>query len=80
MSKEEKEKAEKLIKEFCPDAEDIKNSEYIYSVTTKWDDRLENMKLAICDKNIKCVSFDIFDTSDKPHVRKENLYIIKQIF
>ena len=77
MSKEEKEKAGKLIKEFCPDAEDIKNSEYIYSVTTKWDDRLEKMKLAICDKNIKCVSFDIFDTLiSRPFFIPTDLFVL----
>lgn len=34
----------------------------IYSVKTQWNEGLENIKLAICDKNIKCVSFDMFDT------------------
>lgn len=62
MSEEEKEEANKKIEEFYPNAEKINNSEYFYSVVTKWDDSLEKIKLAICDKNTKCVSFDIFDT------------------
>ena len=77
MSKEEKENAKKMIEEFCPNAEDIKNSEYFYSVVTKWDNRLENMKLAICDKNIKCVSFDIFDTLiTRPFLEPKDLFVL----
>lgn len=77
MSKAEKENAKKMIEEFCPNAEDIKNSEYFYSVVTKWDDRLENMKLAICDKNIECVSFDIFDTLiTRPFLEPKDLFVL----
>ena len=62
MSKEEKEKALEMVENFYPNAKRIHNSEYFYTVTTNWDDGLEKIKLAICNKNIKCVSFDIFDT------------------
>lgn len=62
MNKEEKQKAIEMIKSFYPTDEKISNAEYFYTVTTDWNDGLEKIKLAICDKNIKCVSFDIFDT------------------
>ena len=62
MNKEEKQKAMEMIKSFYPTDEKISNAEYFYTVTTDWNDGLEKIKLAICDKNIKCVSFDIFDT------------------
>jgi len=62
MNKEEKQKAMEMIKNFYPTDEKISNAEYFYTVTTDWNDGLEKIKLAICDKNIKCVSFDIFDT------------------
>lgn len=62
MNKEEKQKAMEMIKSFYPTDEKISNAEYFYTVATDWNDGLEKIKLAICDKNIKCVSFDIFDT------------------
>lgn len=62
MNKEEKQKAMEMIKSFYPTDEKISNAEYFYTVTADWNDGLEKIKLAICDKNIKCVSFDIFDT------------------
>lgn len=77
MAKEEKETAMKMAEEFYPNAEDIKNSEYFYTITTKWDDGLEKIKLAICDKNIKYVSFDIFDTLIKrPFFVPTDLFIL----
>ena len=62
MNKEEKQKAMEMIKSFYPTDEKISNAEYFYTVTTDWNDGLEKIKLSICDKNINCVSFDIFDT------------------
>lgn len=62
MTKEEKQKALEMVENFYPNAEKISNTEYFYTATTDWNDGLEKIKLAICDKNIKCVSFDIFDT------------------
>ena len=60
--KEEKKEAQDMIEKFYPNAEKIYNSEYIYSVVTKWNDGLEKLKLAICDEKLKYISFDIFDT------------------
>ena len=77
MNKEEKQKAFELVEEFYPNAEKIKNSEYFYTETTKWDDGLEKIKLAICDKNIKYVSFDIFDTLiQRPFFVPTDLFIL----
>lgn len=77
MTKEEKQKAEEMINEFYPNAKKIQNAEYFYSVVTKWNDGLENLKLAICDKNIKYVSFDIFDTLIKrPFFQPKDLFIL----
>ena len=77
MSTDEKEKARELIEDFYPNAEKINNSEYIYSIVTKWEDRLENMKLAICDKNLKYISFDIFDTLIKrPFFIPKDLFVL----
>ncbi|MBQ9012899.1 MAG: glycosyltransferase [Bacilli bacterium] len=47
----------------------------IYNVQTEWNDGLENIKLAICDKNIKCVSFDMFDTLvQRPFIYPTDLF------
>lgn len=62
MTKEDKLKALEMVEKFYPNAEKISNAEYFYTITTDWDDGLEKIKLAICNKNIKYVSFDIFDT------------------
>ena len=77
MTKEEKQNAMDKIEVFYPKAEKINNSEYFYTVTTNWDDGLEKIKLAICDKNIKYVSFDIFDTLVKrPFFKPTDLFIL----
>lgn len=77
MSEEEKEEANKKIEEFYPNAEKINNSEYFYSIVTKWDDSLEKIKLAICDKKTECVSFDIFDTLVvRPFYMPTDLFIL----
>ena len=77
MPDEDKEKARKMVEKFYPNAEKINNSEYIYSVVTKWNDTLENVKLSICNPNIKYVSFDIFDTLVKrPFFRPTDLFIL----
>lgn len=77
MSNSEKQKADDLINAFYPNAKKINNSEYFYSVVTKWNDGLEKLKLAICDKNIKYVSFDIFDTLIKrPFFKPDDLFIL----
>lgn len=77
MTEEEKEEANKLVDKFYLNAEKINNSEYFYSIVTPWDDELEKMKLAICDKNIKYVSFDIFDTLVKrPFFVPHDLFVL----
>lgn len=77
MSDEEKEEANNKIEKFYPNVEKINNSEYFYSIVTNWDDGLERIKLAICDKNIKYVSFDIFDTLIKrPFYEPKDLFIL----
>lgn len=62
LTKEEINELDEKIKRFCPNEEKIKNAKFMYSIKTPWNDYFENIKLAICNKNIKCVSFDIFDT------------------
>lgn len=62
LSKEELFKTDELLKKFCPNEIKIKNEKFIYSITSRWNEGLEKIKLAICDENIKYVSFDIFDT------------------
>ena len=77
MSKEEKKEAQDMIEKFYPNAEKIINSEYIYSVVTKWNDGLEKLKLAICDEKLKYISFDIFDTLIKrPFFIPKDLFIL----
>lgn len=77
LNNEELEKADKMLKEFCPNEEKIKDDSFIYSISTPWNDNLEKIKLAICDKNIKCVSFDIFDTLVKrPFFMPTDLFTI----
>ena len=47
----------------------------IYSIQTEWNAGLENIKLAICDDNIKCVSFDMFDTLvQRPFIYPTDLF------
>ena len=38
------------------------NEEFIYRIKTPWNGGLEEIKYAICDSKIKCISFDVFDT------------------
>ena len=61
-SKSELEKTEKKLKEFCSEEVDVVDDDFIYLVQTKWNDKLEKIKIDICNPKIKCVSFDIFDT------------------
>lgn len=62
LSKEEKNVIDQKIKSFCPNEEKIKNSKFMYSIETPWNDSFEKIKLNICNESIKCVSFDVFDT------------------
>lgn len=56
---------EKLVKEALKiEALGTRTSEdeYFYSSTTPWSDREEQVKLEMVRDNVKCISFDIFDT------------------
>lgn len=62
LKKEEKDEIMLLINKFCNNDYKIKDGEYFSSIETNWDDSLEKIKKEIANKNIKYVSFDIFDT------------------
>lgn len=62
LKKEEKKEIIALINNFCNNNEKIKDGDYFSCIETLWDDNLEKIKEKIADKNIKYVSFDIFDT------------------
>lgn len=59
---DEKVQLNKALDKLCDDKNLIPDKDFFYSHKTKWDDRLENLKLAIIDPEIEVVSFDIFDT------------------
>ena len=61
LSIEEREKIEKLLNNYYSGNAQIEQNA-IYNMQTQWNDGLEKIKLAICDENIKYVSFDMFDT------------------
>ena len=61
-SSDDKEKLLSLVDSFCDNREKIEDSNFFYSHKVVWDDRLEQLKLAIVNPDIKVVSFDIFDT------------------
>lgn len=62
LSAKEKKRVNELFTEFCKDEEKIRDDGFFSSVTTDWDESLDNLKARILDPKIKCVSFDIFDT------------------
>lgn len=62
LSATEKKELNDLMDKYCKDRTTMKNTELFSSVQTNWDDRLEKVKKQILDKNIKYISFDIFDT------------------
>ena len=62
LTKEEKQKLNDKMDEFCKDKEKMENTTLFSSVETKWNDGLEIVKQQIVDEKIKYVSFDIFDT------------------
>lgn len=81
MTKDEKKEANNLVNEFYSNTKKINNSDYFYSIATPWDDNLEKMKLCICDKNIKYVSFDIFDTLiTRPFFEPKDLFVLLNKF
>lgn len=62
LKKEEKNIALEKLKSFCSSNKVIENAGFFGSIVTPWNSGLEKIKKAICDENIKVVSFDIFDT------------------
>ena len=60
IDKEDKERMKDII--YLQITKTIKNPNYFYNVSTKWDDTLENVKIDLCNDNIEYISFDIFDT------------------
>jgi len=62
LKDEEKQIALEKLQEFCNSDKKIENSIFFPSLVTTWNCGLEEIKQAICNENIKCVSFDIFDT------------------
>ena len=65
VSKAKKDEIIERLNQFCPEHKDVKDGRYFYSIKTTWNEGLEEIKKAICDPKVKCVSFDIFDTLDK---------------
>ncbi len=62
VSKAKKDEIIERLNQFCPEHKDVKDGGYFYSIKTTWNEGLEEIKKAICDPKVKCVSFDIFDT------------------
>ena len=62
FSEEEKEELNKRFDNFCPNQFEINNGGFFSSVETPWNDGLDKLKQEVMNKNIKVVSFDIFDT------------------
>lgn len=62
FSKEEKNELEEKFNKFCPKQLKINNSGFFSTVDTPWNDGLDKLKEKVMDKNIKIISFDIFDT------------------
>lgn len=59
---EQQAKIKEKLEEYCPIHTDIEDRGYFYSIVSDWDNRLEKIKLAICNKTVKYVYFEIFDT------------------
>ena len=73
----ELEKTEEKLKEFCPEEVEVTDEDFIYAVQSEWSDKLEQIKLQICDSKTKCVSFDIFDTLLlRPFYRPLDMFIL----
>lgn len=61
LSKIEKKVKKQLLNVLMCD-EYTGNVDGLYNVHTEWNSGLESLKWSICDSNIECVSFDVFDT------------------
>lgn len=77
FTKEEAEKVKEKIEEFCNLSEKINRDGYFSSVQMKWNDKYEKLKIAICNPNVKYISFDIFDTLIvRPFLNPTDLFIL----
>ena len=76
FSDEEWKKINKLFEDFCPKQMKINNMHFFSSAQTEWNNGLEELKAKVMDKNIKVVSFDIFDTLvTRPFLRPTDLFV-----
>lgn len=62
ISSAEKDELFVMLNEYCDNLEEIDDSNFFASIIRTWDENLEDIKTQIMDPEIKCVSFDIFDT------------------
>lgn len=77
MNEKEKKNALALIKEFYSETDKKKTLGYLQNITTKWNDKLEKVKKKICSSDIKCVSFDVFDTLiQRPFLNPSDLFAL----
>lgn len=77
LLEEEKIPLRELLDESLPDhGNEIKNPSYFYEVTSEYDNRYNDIIDKINSENIKCVSFDIFDTAIlRPFFKPTDLFI-----
>ena len=62
LTASEKQELNKEMDKFYKNTKEVENANLFSSVETKWNNELEKVKKAIIDKEVKYVSFDIFDT------------------
>lgn len=62
LTQSEKQELNKEMDKFYKNTKEVENANLFSSVETKWNNELEKVKKAIIDKEVKYVSFDIFDT------------------
>lgn len=77
FNEDEISKAKSKIEEFCSEKGDIDRDAYFSCIQMDWNDGYEKLKRAICNPNIKYVSFDIFDTLIlRPFLNPTDLFIL----
>ncbi|MBQ8659897.1 MAG: glycosyltransferase [Bacilli bacterium] len=62
ISSSDKEELYEFLNQYCDNTEEIDDSNFFASITHTWNEELEDIKNQIMNPEIKCVSFDIFDT------------------
>lgn len=62
FSNKEKKELEERFNKFCPKQFKIKNAGFFTTAETHWNEGLDKLKEQVMDKNVKIISFDIFDT------------------